>query len=149
MRWKNGLKCPISVATLLPHLRFLKSGNKTRLKSLVYWRLRSTNFIFMIKHCSTIFFGLKNRKDKNWKSPITMVIAANGERAEFQTGKKIVSIAFFTWSFKFVIPLSSFLNNSARLYLHKKTTSVSEGDHILFLEQIWMGAGINQYQFQF
>ena len=43
----------------------------------------------MIKHCSTIFFGLKNRKDKNGKSPIIMLIAANGERAEFQTGRKI------------------------------------------------------------
>ena len=29
------------------------------------------------------------RTDKNGKSPITMVIAANGERAEFQTGRKI------------------------------------------------------------
>ena len=45
----------------------------------------------MIKHCSTIFFGLKNRKDKNGKSPIIMLIAANGERAEFQTGRKINS----------------------------------------------------------
>ena len=45
----------------------------------------------MEKHCSTIYFGLKNRKDKNGKSPITMIIGANGERAEFQTGKRIES----------------------------------------------------------
>lgn len=44
---------------------------------------------FMEKHCSTIYFGLKNRKDKKGQSPITMIIGANGERAEFQTGKKI------------------------------------------------------------
>ena len=43
----------------------------------------------MEKHCSTISFGLKNRKDKNGKSPIVMLIGAYGERAEFQTGKKI------------------------------------------------------------
>ena len=43
----------------------------------------------MIKHCSTIFFGLKKRTDKNGKSPIIMLIAANGERTEFQTGRKI------------------------------------------------------------
>ena len=43
----------------------------------------------MEKHCSTIRFWLKKRTDKNGKSPITMVIAANGERAEFQTGRKI------------------------------------------------------------
>ena len=43
----------------------------------------------MEKHCSTISFWLKKRTDKNGKSPITMVIAANGERAEFQTGRKI------------------------------------------------------------
>ena len=43
----------------------------------------------MEKHCSTISFWLKNRKDKNGKSPITMTIGANGERAEFQTGRKI------------------------------------------------------------
>ena len=47
---------------------------------------------FMEKHCSTISFWLKNRTDKNGKSPITMVIAANGERAEFQTGKKIEAV---------------------------------------------------------
>ena len=46
----------------------------------------------MEKHCSTISFWLKNRTDKNGKSPITMVIAANGERAEFQTGKKIEAV---------------------------------------------------------
>ena len=45
----------------------------------------------MEKHCSTISFGLKNRKDKSGMSPITMTIGANGERAEFQTGRKIVS----------------------------------------------------------
>ena len=44
----------------------------------------------MEKHCSTISFGLKNRKDKSGMSPITMTIGANGERAEFQTGRKIV-----------------------------------------------------------
>lgn len=43
----------------------------------------------MEKHCSTINFWLKSRTDKNGKSPITMTIGANGERAEFQTGKKI------------------------------------------------------------
>ena len=43
----------------------------------------------MEKHCSTIKFWLKSRIDKNGKSPITMTIGANGERAEFQTGKKI------------------------------------------------------------
>lgn len=43
----------------------------------------------MEKHCSTISFGLKNRKDKSGMSPITMTIGANGERAEFQTGRKI------------------------------------------------------------
>ena len=43
----------------------------------------------MEKHCSTIYFGLKNRKDKNGNSPIIMIIGANGERAEFQTGKKV------------------------------------------------------------
>ena len=43
----------------------------------------------MGKHCSTINFWLKSRTDKNGKSPITMTIGANGERAEFQTGKKI------------------------------------------------------------
>ena len=43
----------------------------------------------MEKHCSTIKFWLKSRTDKNGKSPITMTIGANGERAEFQTGKKI------------------------------------------------------------
>ena len=43
----------------------------------------------MVKHCSTIYFGLKNRKDKNGMSPIMMIIGANGERAEFQTGRKI------------------------------------------------------------
>lgn len=43
----------------------------------------------MVKHCSTINFWLKSRTDKNGKSPITMTIGANGERAEFQTGKKI------------------------------------------------------------
>lgn len=43
----------------------------------------------MEKHCSTIKFWLKIRTDKNGKSPITMTIGANGERAEFQTGKKI------------------------------------------------------------
>jgi hypothetical protein len=43
----------------------------------------------MEKHCSTISFGLKNRKDKNGKSPIVMLIGAYGERAEFQTGKKL------------------------------------------------------------
>ena len=43
----------------------------------------------MEKHCSTISFGLKNRKDKSGMSPITMTIGANGERAEFQTGKKV------------------------------------------------------------
>lgn len=43
----------------------------------------------MEKHCSTISFWLMKRTDKNGKSPITMVIAANGERAEFQTGRKI------------------------------------------------------------
>lgn len=43
----------------------------------------------MEKHCSTISFGLKNRKDKNGKSPIVMLIGAYGERAEFQTGRKI------------------------------------------------------------
>ena len=43
----------------------------------------------MEKHCSTINFRLKSRTDKNGKSPITMTIGANGERAEFQTGKKI------------------------------------------------------------
>ena len=43
----------------------------------------------MEKHCSTISFWLKNRTDKNGKSPITMIIGANGERAEFQTGRKI------------------------------------------------------------
>ena len=46
----------------------------------------------MEKHCSTISFWLKKRTDKNGKSPITMVIAANGERAEFQTGKKIEAV---------------------------------------------------------
>lgn len=43
----------------------------------------------MEKHCSTINFWLKSRTDRNGKSPITMTIGANGERAEFQTGKKI------------------------------------------------------------
>ena len=43
----------------------------------------------MEKHCSTISFGLKHRKDKKGKSPITMLISSNGERVEFQTGKKI------------------------------------------------------------
>lgn len=43
----------------------------------------------MVKHCSTIFFGLKKRTDKNGKSPIIMLIAAGGDRAEFQTGRKI------------------------------------------------------------
>ena len=43
----------------------------------------------MVKHCSTIYFGLKNRKDKNGMSPIMMIIGANGERAEFQTGRKV------------------------------------------------------------
>ena len=43
----------------------------------------------MEKHCSTISFGLKNRKDKSGMSPISMTIGANGERAEFQTGRKI------------------------------------------------------------
>ena len=43
----------------------------------------------MVKHCSTIYFGLKNRKDKSGMSPIMMIIGANGERAEFQTGRKI------------------------------------------------------------
>ena len=43
----------------------------------------------MKKHCSTISFGLKHRKDKKGKSPITMLISSNGERVEFQTGKKI------------------------------------------------------------
>ena len=43
----------------------------------------------MEKHCSTIKFWLKKRTDKNGKSPITMTIGANGERAEFQTGKKV------------------------------------------------------------
>ena len=43
----------------------------------------------MEKHCSTISFGLKNRKDKNGKSPIVMLIGAYGERAEFQTDKKL------------------------------------------------------------
>ena len=43
----------------------------------------------MEKHCSTINFWLKSRTDKNGKSPIIMLIAANGERAEFQTGRKI------------------------------------------------------------
>lgn len=43
----------------------------------------------MEKHCSTISFWLKNRTDKNGKSPIIMLIAANGERTEFQTGSKI------------------------------------------------------------
>ena len=43
----------------------------------------------MEKHCSTISFWLKNRTDKNGRSPITMIIGANGERAEFQTGRKI------------------------------------------------------------
>lgn len=43
----------------------------------------------MEKHCSTINFWLKSRTDKNGKSPITMTIGTNGERAEFQTGKKI------------------------------------------------------------
>ena len=43
----------------------------------------------MEKHCCTINFWLKSRTDKNGKSPITMTIGANGERAEFQTGKKI------------------------------------------------------------
>ena len=42
----------------------------------------------MEKHCSTIRFWLKKPTDKNGKSPITMVIAANGERAESKNPKR-------------------------------------------------------------
>ena len=43
----------------------------------------------MEKHCSTVSFALKHRTDKTGKSPIIMLITSNGERVEFQTGKKI------------------------------------------------------------